>query len=542
MPKPRLSMRKIKEILRLKHQAGLSHRQIGRSCGISHATVATYLERAEKAGLSWPLPDELDEDQLQVLLFGPAAGGGTPRRPLPDLGQVHAQLKRKGVTLQLLWEEYRAAHPQGYSYTQFCAYYRRWKKGLDVPLRQTYRAGEKTFVDWGGQTIGWMDSTTGQPQEAFLFIAVLGASNYTFAEAFINQQLFNWIEAHIHAFEFFGGVSQVLIPDNVRTGVSQPCYYEPQVHPTYEEMATHYATVVLPTRPYAPRDKAKVESAVQHAQRRILAAMRDQTFFGIGQINAAIQPLLDQLNARPFQKMHGSRLELFETLEKAALTPLPPARYQVGQWKKAKANIDYHIQVDWHFYSVPYTLAQYEVEVRLAARTVEIFHKGRRVALHPRSGQRGKFTTDPAHRPKAHQKHLDWTPSRLISWAQTTGPYCAQVVAAILESKPHPEQGYRACLGLMRLARDYGTARMEAACHRALILDSCTYKSIASMLKTKMDQQPLAEKTASTPPKISTHANLRGAPYYQREETGHGIPTDDGKTLRDETQRPGSSL
>ena len=526
MPRERLSMRKIKEMLRLKHQAGLSNRQIGRSCGLSHTTVATYLARAEKAGLGWPLPDTLDEDQLHQQLFGPASSAPPLGRPLPEMAYIHQQLKRKGVTRQLLWEEYRATHPDGYSYTQFCQHYRRWKKTLEVSLRQTYRAGEKTFVDWAGPTIPWINPAEDRMDQAVLFVAVLGASNYTFAQAFPNQQLPYWIEAHVQAFEFFGGVSQVLVPDNVRTGVSKPCYYEPQLHPTYEEMAAHYSTVVLPTRPYAPRDKAKVESAVLYAQRRLLAAVRDQTFFGVGSINQALRPLLIQLNDRPFQKMPGSRQTLFDTLEKDTLQPLPASRYQVAQWKKAKANIDYHVQVDWHCYSVPAALAQQTVEVRLTGGTVEIFHKGRRVALHARSRQKGGFTTDPAHRPKAHQKHLDWTPSRLINWAQTLGPQCAQVVTTILESKPHPEQGYRACLGLMRLAKGYGPERMEAVCQRALALDSCSYKSIASMLKTHKDQQPLPENDPIALPPVADHANVRGATYYQRTEGD--VPSQNG--------------
>ena len=313
-------------------------------------------------------------------------------------------------------------------------------------------------------------------------------------------------------------MSSVLVPDNPRTGVRKACYYEPELNRTYEEMGIHYGTVVIPTRPYAPRDKAKAESAVLHAERRLLAVLRDQTFFGVGQINSALRPLLAQLNARPFQKMKGSRRALFEKLDQPALQPLPAHRYQIGYWRKAQANIDYHVQVDVHAYSVPYTLAQQTVEVRLAARTVEIFHQGRRVALHARSFQRGDFTTDPAHRPKAHQHHLDWTPSRLIDWGTSIGPHTGQAVRALLASKPHPEQGYRSCLGLRRLARDYGPERMEAACHRALHLHSVSYKSLHSILKTGIDQQPLSspKRPASVRP---THANLRGAPYYQTPDS-----------------------
>ena len=519
MPRKAVSMRKLKEILRLKHQAGLTDRQIGRSCSLSHTTVSTYLQRAAQAGVSWPLSEEMEEEQLQALLGDSSGRPSSPSRPLPDMAYVHQELKRKGVTRQLLWEEYRFQHPDGYGYTQFCEYYSRWKSKLAPVLRQRYIAGEKTLVDWAGMTIPWLNAAEQQDEEAFLFIAVLGASNYTFAEAFANQQLFNWIEAHIHAFEFFGGVSQVLVPDNPRTGVRRACYYEPELNRTYEEMGVHYGTVILPTRPYAPRDKAKAESAVLHAERRLLAALRDQTFFGVGQINSALRPLLAQLNARPFQKMHGSRRALFEKLDQAALQPLPAHRYQIGYWRKAQATIDYHVQVDWHAYSVPYTLARQTVEVRLSARTVEIFHQGRRVALHARSFQRGDFTTDPAHRPKSHQHHLDWSPGRLIDWGKTIGPHTGQAVRALLASKPHPEQGYRSCLGLRRLARDYGPERMEAACHRALHLHSVSYKSLHSILKTGIDQQPLPSPKRPVSVPLSTHANLRGAPYYQTPDS-----------------------
>ena len=518
MPRKPLSMRKIKEVLRLK-QVGLTDRQIGRSCGLSHTTVSAYLQRAEEAGVCWPLPEGMAEEQLQTLL-GPASSGSSgPSRPLPDMAYVHQELKRKGVTRQLLWEEYRVDHPDGYGYTQFCEYYSRWKQQLSPVLRQRYIAGEKTLVDWAGATIGWLNAAEKQEEEAFLFIAVLGASNYTFAEAFANQRLDPWIEAHIHAFEFFGGVSPVLVPDNPRTGVHKACYYEPELNRTYAEMADHYGTVVIPTRPYAPRDKAKAESAVLHAERRLLAALRDQTFFGVGQINMALRPLLAQLNARPFQKLPGSRRSLFEKLDQPALQPLPTHRYQIGHWRQARANIDYHVQVDWHAYSVPYPLTQQPVDVRLGARTVEIFHQGRRVALHVRSLQRGGFTTDPAHRPKAHQRHLEWTPSRLIDWGHTIGPYTGQAVSALLQSKPHPEQGYRACLGLMRLARDYGRERMEAACQRAVRLPTVSYKSVHSILKTRRDQQPLPATTPARSVPLSSHANLRGARYYQTSDS-----------------------
>lgn len=510
-------MRKTTEILRLKYEAGLTNRQIARSCGVTHTTVSNYLERVQDAGLGWPLPDEMDEERLQGLLFPEVFSGSQSSRPLPDMAYIHKELRRKHVTRRLLWEEYRAEHPDGYGYTQFCEHYNRWKAPLEVTLRQRYIAGEKMFVDWAGQTLTFIDPQTGEQHPAFLFVAILGASNYTFAQAFPNQQLFHWIEAHIKAFEFYGGVTRLLVPDNPKTGVNKACYYEPELNPTYEEMARHYSTVVLPTRTYAPRDKSKVESAVLNAERRIVAALRDQTFFSVAEINTAIKRSLKDLNLRSFQKMPGSRVELFKDLDQPVLLPLPARRYELGQWRHAKANIDYHVQVDWHRYSVPYTLTQQEVEVRLSASTVEIFHKGRRVAAHLRSDVRGGFTTDPAHRPRSHQKHLEWTPGRLVDWARTIGPLCAKAVTHLLENKPHPEQGYRACLGIMRLSRGYGTQRMEAACRRALALQTCTYKSIKSILQTKMDQQPLPEPDEAPLPVIAKHPNIRGKAYYHTQ-------------------------
>lgn len=519
MAQRRLSLRKTTEILRLKYEVGLTNRQIARSCGVTHTTVSNYLNRVESAGLGWPLSDEMDEGRLQGLLFPGPGEHPASSRPMPDMTYIHKELRRKHVTRRLLWEEYRSTHPDGYSYTQFCEHYKRWKAPLEVTLRQEHVAGEKTFVDWAGQTLTWIDPNTGEQQPASLFVAVLGASDYTFAESFPNQQLPHWIEAHIHAFEFYGGVSRLLVPDNTKTAVSKPCYYEPEVHGTYEEMAQHYGTAVLPTRTYAPRDKAKVESAVLNAERRIIAALRDHTFFSVAEINTAIKRCLKALNLRPFQKMEGCREALFKELDQPALLPLPSRRYELGQWRKAKADNDYLVQVDWHRYSVPYILTQQEVEVRLSARTVEIFHKGRRVASHMRSNVRGGFTADPSHRPHSHQKHLAWSPDTLLDWARSIGPLSGEAVAHLLNSKPHPEQGYRACLGLMRLARGYGAQRMEAACRRALALEVCTYKSIKSILETKMDEQPLPEPDEVLSPGVAGHHNIRGKDYYHTQMT-----------------------
>jgi transposase len=511
-------MRKARDILRLKHELGLGVRQIARTLRISHGTVVNYLSRAETAGIDWPLPVEMDDKELRDLLFSSQKSAQEARRPLPEMEYIHKELRgkrrSKGITLQLLWEEYRAEHPDGYGYTQFCEYYKRFVSTLEPALRQPYKAGEKLFVDWAGETIPVIDANGDEARQAHLFVGALGASNYTYAEAFENTQLASWIEAHIHTWEFLGGVARITTPDNERTAVSRACRYEPSLNRTYEALAEHYGTIIIPARAAEPQDKAKVEAAVQNVERRILAVLRHERFFSTAEINRAIRPLLVDLNNRPFQKMAGSRAELFAELEVPALLPLPARRYELGVWRGAKANIDYHVQIDWHCYSVPYQLANRAVEVCLGVRTVEIFYRGKRVALHRRSHRRGGYTTDPAHRPKSHQRHLDWTPGRLVRWSsKEVGSQCGALVERLLEEKPHPEQGYRACLGIMRLGRHYGKERLEAACRRALLLDVCSYRSIKSILASGADRRPLPSKEESSGPRI-LHSNLRGRDYY----------------------------
>lgn len=509
-------MRKAKEVLRLRFDKGLAYGQIARSCNVSTSTAREYVHRAESAGLGWPLPEGLNERQLHERLFpGSPPSGSTPRRALPDLPGIHRELRRKSVTLQLLWEEYKEAHPDGYQYSQFCEHYRRWAKKVDVCLRQRYRAGEKMFVDFAGQTIPVTDPETGAVRQVELFVAVLGASSYTFAEARETQQLPDWTEAHVHAFDFFGGVAKITVPDNLKSAVTSPCRYEPELNPTYQEMAQHYGTVVIPARIRKPRDKAKAEAGVLLAERWVIAVLRHRTFFSLGELNRAIRELLVRLNERPFKKMPGSRAELFRSLDAAALQPLPSTRYEFAEWQWAGVNIDHHIHVkaDDHYYSVPYALVQQRVDVRLRARTVEVFFKGNRVAVHKRSKERGGFTTLDEHRPKSHRRHLEWTPGRIVDWAGKIGPKCSEAVEHILESKPHPEQGYRSCLGLIRLGKKYGHERVEAACGRALALDICSYRRIKSMLKTGRESCPLPDRSGSKP-RPNASACIRGATYY----------------------------
>jgi transposase len=517
MSAKRVSMRKIREVLRLKWSLGLSHRAIGRSCGIGHTVVAEYLKRAEKAGVRWPLPPAWDNSHLEKLLFPPPIHLPSAQRPLPDWPRLHQELKRKGVTLALLWEEYKAEHPEGFQYSRFCELYGAWVGTLDVVMRQEHRAGEKLFVDYAGQTMPVVERATGEVREAQLFVAVLGASNYTYAEATWTQGLPDWIGSHVRLFSFLGGVPAVVVPDNLKSGVSRVCWYEPDVNPTYQEMAAHYGVAVIPARVARPRDKSKVEVGVQVVERWIVARLRHRVFFSLGELNAAIRELLDRLNARPFHKLPGSRKSLFETVDKPALRPLPDARYEYAEWKKVKANIDYHVEFDHHYYSVPYQLAKKPLEVRATVETVECFREGKRVASHRRSSLKGRYTTLPEHMPSSHRQYASWTPGRMVSWAQETGPQTARLVESILEDRPHPEQGFRSCLGIMRLAKSYGAERVEAACARALGIKARSYRSVRAILENKLEDKPLPGKAPEAPP--IEHANVRGATYYRREAT-----------------------
>jgi len=491
-------MRKIREILRLSLGEGLSRRQVAAALGVPYTTVADHLVRAQVAGMSWPLPDGMDDAALEARLFvtQPAAAMS---RPTPDWGAVHKELRRKSVTLLLLWMEYREQHPDGYQYSQFCDLFRKWQRRVDVVMRQEHRAGEKMFVDYPGQTVPVVNPETGEVSEAAIFVAVMGASSYTYAEAFPSQELPHWIAGHVHAFEFMGGCPRILVSDNLRSGVTRANRYEPDVNRTYEEMAAHYGCVVIPARPRKPRDKAKVEVGVLVVERWILARLRNRTFFSLAEVNEAIRELLGWLNQRQFKKLTGSRRSLFEELDRPALRALPAQRYEFALWRMATVNIDYHVEVGRHWYSVPYQLAGQRCDVRLSAKTVEVFCTGRRVASHLRSFKAHRYTTDATHMPESHRRHQEWTPGRLVRWAEQTGGATAQVVEGILRSRPHPEQGYRSCLGIFRLGRRYGAERLEAACRRAVAIQAFSYRSVESILKNGLDSVPLPDAPAPRP-------------------------------------------
>jgi transposase len=510
MPGERLSMRKIRELLRLRLSSGLSQRAVGESVGLSQGAVCHYLNRAQRAGLSWPLPDGLDDQALEALLFPPPPDIPPDRRPKPDLAWVHRELRRPNVTLALLWEEYRAAAPDGVSYSWFCDLYKEWAGRLKPTLRQIHPAGEKLFVDFAGHTVEVIDGLTGEIGQAQIFVAALGASSFTYAEAVWTQTLPDWITVHVNAFRFIGGVTRQIISDNLKAGVTKACFREPMVNRTYADMAAHYGAAILPARPYKPRDKAKVEVAVQVVQRWILARLRHRQFFSLAELNAAIRALVDQLNDRRMRGLGASRRSLFEQLDRPALIALPATDYEYAEWKRCRVGLDYHVEIAKHWYSVPYQLLRQEVEARITARTVEIFHKGKRVASHLRSLRQHRPTTVAEHMPSAHRRHRDWTHDRIRREAARIGDDTAVLIDVILRSRPHPEQGFRSCIGILGLEKSFGIERLDAACARALALGTRSYSSVAAILKNRQDQTAAAEPSQPS----LFHENIRGPDYY----------------------------
>ena len=507
-------MRRIKEVLRLKFDCGLSHRQIARALGMSLGAVSKYMSYCAAARIDWASAAALDEAQLEAKLFPPPVSSRLAR-VAPDGSVIHGELKKKGVTLQLLWEEYVEAHAGAltYRYTAFCEHYHRYVGRLKRSMRQVHRAGEKLFADFAGPTVAILDPQGGIASRAQVFVAVLGASNYTYACATAAQTLADWIGGLVQALEYFGGVPELVVPDNPRALISEPDRYEPIANRTAQDFAAHYGCALLPARPRRPQDKAKAEVAVQVVERWILARLRHRRLFSLAELNAAIADLLEDLNSRAFKVLPGNRRHAFEQLDRPALKPLPATRYQVAYFKRARVNIDYHIELDGHYYSVPHALVRQEVEVRFTRTTVEVLHRGRRVAAHVRSPRRGQHTTVAEHMPAAHRAHLEWSPGRLLHWGASIGMAVAQVVKHLLSSRPHPEMGYRACLGLLALSRKYGNARLEAACARALAIGSPTRRSVASILAAGLDQQPLSGN-AQIELTLPLHANVRGPDYY----------------------------
>ncbi len=517
MSRKRLTMRKIKNILRLHHEVGLAHRKIAQSLNIGYGTVVDYLNRAEQAGLTWPIDNDVDERDLARLLFPSQPADGQRRFAEPDFPTIAQELKRKGVTRLLLWLEYREQYPNdGYCYAQFCHRYKQWCARRKLSMRQTHRAGEKLFVDYCGPTLPIINPDTGELREAQIFVAVLGASNYTFACAHFSQKQQDWLDAHVQALSFFGGVPELIVPDQLKSAVSKSHRYEPAITDAYQQFAEHYATAIIPARPYKPKDKSKAEVAVQIVERWIMARLRDQTFFTLAALNQAIRALLDDLNNRPFKKLPGTRRSQFEQLDQPLLRPLPKQAYQYTEIKQAKVHIDYHIEYDKHYYSVPHHLVKQRVELQASNTTIVIYHQGQRIACHVRSLSQGGHSTFTEHMPQNHRHVHQWSPERFLSWAGDIGPQTRQVVSHLLQEKRHHEQSYRRILALLSNAKKYGRERLNQACDRALLINSPTRSSVESILKKGLDQVPLEKHCPTVQQELSLdhHENIRGEDYY----------------------------
>lgn len=503
-------MREIREILCLKFESNLSNRVIARSIGYSKDLVNAVLGRIQALELTWPLSDELDDASLEAMIYPPLQ----PKiaRPEPDWNYIHRELKRKHVTLTLLWHEYKKEHPDGIMYSQFCDKYRQWHKVSNLSMPQRHKAGEKLFVDWAGDTVDVIDIKTGEVRKASLFVAVLGGSSYAFAEAFLSQNLACWIKAHLQAFRYFKGTPEILVPDNPKTAVDKPCFFEPVLNRSYQEMAAHYATAIVPARVRKPKDKPKVENAVLNLERFILAALRNQKFFSLSELNEAIQQKLQEFNHKPFQKMEGSRYSNYLEIDLPALRLLPQREYELADWKSAKVHVDYHVEFDGNLYSVPYSHVGQKVDVRATLSCIEIFHKNIRIAGHARSySKKRAYVTNPEHAPAKYRSLMQWNPDRFIRWAAQTGPNTANLVEKLLESKAHVEQGYRACLGILNLAKNYPAERMENASKRALASRAISYYSLKSILEKGLDKVDIQNKVRELPLR---HSNIRGAEYY----------------------------
>lgn len=509
MPAKReLTMRQIRQMLRLARD-GVSAREIGRTLGVARSTIQDNLRRATTAGLAWPLAGDLTDAVLEQRLFAHAGvKSGFRRRVEPDWACLACELKRPGVNLMVLWEEYRDAHPDGYGYSRFCDLFREFERRLSPTMRQDHPAGDKVFVDYSGKKLSIVDRTTGVVREAEIFVAVLGASNYTYAEVTWTQTLADWVEAHVRMFRFLGGVPRLVVPDNLKSGVQRASFYDPEINRSYGMMAAHYGVGILPARPRKPRDKAKVEAGVRFAQSYILGRLRRQIFFSLAEANAAIAAMVERINAHVMRRLGVSRRHLFETVERPVLALLPDADYQFAEWRLARVSLDYHVEFDGFFYSVPHGLIREQVDIRATTRTIELFHRGQRIAAHQRRHGGRRHGTNPDHMPSAHRRYAEWTPDRFRRWGASIGPNTEGLVIAILANRPHPEQGFRTCLGILRLFKDIAPERAEIVAARAVAIGALTYKSISAIIANKTDRKSPTEDA------VIDHPNLRGPGYF----------------------------
>jgi transposase len=507
-------MRDVREVMRLHREGCVPVREIARLTGVARSTVQDMLARFERTGLEWPVPVEISDAELEARLYGPAGvKPGRRKLPEPDWSVVARELKRKHVTLQVLWEEYYAAHPDGYRYSRWCDLFRRWEGRLPLVMRQSHAGGEKLFVDYAGDTVPVVvDRRTGEIRGAHLFVAVLGGSSLSFACATWTEQFADWAEAHNAAFAFFGGVPQLLVPDNAKVAVIKACHFDPMLNRSYTDLARHYGTAVLPARPRKPKDKAKVEACVRIVERWVLGRLRNRIFYSLAELNAAIAECLADLNERRVLRQFGrTRRQLFEEVDAPNLKPLPAEPWVHAQWKRCRVGLDYHIALEQHHYSVPHRYARREVEVRYTARSVEIFLGGERIAVHMRGSGNGRHTTVPEHMPSSHRRYLEWTPAKIQEEAGRIGPMLSLLVERIIDDRPHPEQGYRSCLGIIGLAKRFGPERLEAAALRALEIGARNYPSVKSILEKGLDKVPVSKAPEHEP---ILHDNIRGSQYY----------------------------
>jgi transposase len=506
MAQERLSLRKIREVLRLKHEVHLSNRAIARACRISNSTVGEYVQRAKEVGLAWPLPDELGEEELYRKLFPEGEKPKIGERPLPNWEEVHRELSRQGVTLMLLWQEYREKHPDGYGRSQFFEHYQRWNQAHTTSMRMPHKGGEVMEVDYAGMTLPITSPETGEIWQAPVFVATLPASSYVYAEVQPSQELQHWLAGHVRAFAFFGGVPKILRPDNLKTGVKKSNYYEPDLNPSYQELAEHYHVAVLPARVKKPKDKPHVENGVQNVERWVLAPLRNETFFSVGEANRRMDPLLEALDQKEMAHLGKSRRQLFEELDQPALLPLPERPYEFARWKNARVNIDYHVAFEGHYYSVPHTLVGQEVQIRATERILEVFHRSQQVAIHPLSSVAGRFSTCADHMPDHHRFVLNTDSDFFLREAAKIGSQTAAYVTAVLRSRPYPQQAFRTCLGILDLARKYLPVHLEAACQRLLSAHLLSYKDL------KFELERLTRDFPVQP--LPAHEHVRGDTYY----------------------------
>lgn len=507
----KITMRKISEILRQRYDLKLKVREIAASINVATGSVSRYLQRAKAAGITWPLPPQLTEEELYNQLFLPVEKQ-CKNRPVPDWEWVHREVRKKGMSLLLLWREYRETQPDGLCYSQFCHHFLQYKKSVTPIMRQVHKAGEKSFVDYAGMKMPWLDVKTGEVHEAEIFVGCLGASQFTFVEATRSQQLPDWIQSHIHMFEYFGGVSEIVVPDNLKSGVNKAHRYDPDINANYQYLGEHYGIAIVPARAAEPKDKAKVENAVGCIERQILAPLRHHTFTSLTEMNMAIQKRLIDFNNQSFQKMKTSRRELFESIDKPALKPLPPHRYQYAEWKKVKVNVDYHFVFDDNYYSVPFKYIHQKIELRISGNTIECFFKNQRIAAHARIYKKYKHATLAEHMPPTHRAHAEWTPDRMLRWANKIGTHTTEYIDRMMASRSFPQQAFRACLGLLRLGNQFGNERLEKACKKALVIGATRYQQVESILKNHLEDVPDKESESA---QLSLHDNIRGPGYYQ---------------------------